>query len=745
MSTTAVEMELSYEERLRLLRDAKLAQTREKQRIRGTMDFDDHGIILPPEDLRETVKTISGSGVHFTDVILKSFRPRPNHQNGGFYGPAACGRNFRSLLDVHPAYIDPMSSLAGAYMVNFMSYRRAHWKPEFDREELMAQHERYHIVPAIGAVQHLCQDLAIGLRLGWGGLLEKIRDFRAINVAAAEFYEGLEQVVLGTQDWIRRHAQEARRMAQEHGPMAQNLLEIAEINEHLVSGAPRTFREACQWILWDLLISRMYNGSGALGRADVLLEPYYRADVGAGRLTDEEAVFHIACMLLRDTPYFQLGGPDASGRDVTGSVSFLVLEAARRLRTPVNVGVCVGEGVDEGLLRRGVEMLVEDRCGTPKFLGVNNTIRGFVRNGFPVELARERAYSGCQWSALPGREYAIQDIIKINLAKVLDVALREMLADGDVRPCVAELWDRFERHLGEAVAITAAGIDFQYEHMHEVFPELPLDLLCHGPIERGLDASHGGVEYYTFGVDGAGLATTADSFASIEERVEKEGRVSWAQLLEGLESNWAGPEGERVRRLMGGAAKYGAGGTTGDEWAKRIAGAFTRSVKEKRTPNGHMMLPGLFSWALAVLMGKKLGATPNGRRAGEPISHGANPNPGCRKDGAPTAIAVAVAEVQPGYGNTAPLQLDLDPCTQNSAQDIVNVMGLIRGHFDLGGTQINANIVDREQILEASEDPGRFPELVVRVTGFSAYFSSLSPELRRFVVDRVICEKGAGA
>jgi len=487
----------------------------------------------------------------------------------------------------------------------------------------------------------------------------------------------------------------------------------------------------------------MYNGSGALGRLDLFLEPYYEADVRAGKLTDEEAIFHIACMFLRDTPYLQLGGPDATGKDITGPVSFLVLEAAHRLRTPVNVGVCVGKDVDAGLLRRGVEILLEDRCGVPKFLGVDNTVSGFMRNGFPVELARERAYGGCQWLGLPGREYCIQDIIKISLVRVFDVALRDMLADAGIQPSVNELWKYFAKHLRQAVDITAAGIDFQYRHMHEVFPELALDLLCHGPIEKGVDSSHGGVEYYLFGVDGAGLANAADSFAAIEQRIEKDGRISWKQLLAYLDSNWSGNDGERTRLMMKNAPKFGAGGTSADGWAIRIARLYTDTVNEKRTPDGHMMIPGLFSWALTVLMGKKLGATPEGRRACEPIAHGANPNPGFRKDGASTALAVAVASVQPGYGNTAPLQMDLDPCLSGSSQDVLNIEGLIRGHFELGGTQINANILDREQILEANKDPGRFPGLIVRVTGFSAYFASLSPELRQVVVDRVIHEEGA--
>jgi formate C-acetyltransferase len=407
------------------------------------------------------------------------------------------------------------------------------------------------------------------------------------------------------------------------------------------------------------------------------------------------------------------------------------------LRIPANIGVAVGEKVDPRLLRRGVEILIEDRCGVPKFLGVDNTTAGFTRNGFPVELARERAYSGCHWSCLPGREYAIMDIIKINLAAVLDVALREHVASR-CDAGMTGLWEAFQTHLRKAVAITAAGIDFQYRHMHEVFPELVLDLLCHGPVEKGIDASHGGVEFYTYGVDGAALATVADSLAAMERQIEDRRQMTWAELIESLDSNWDGPGGERRRLSMRNIPRFGYGGTRADEWARRVAEIFADVVREKPTPDGHMMLPGLFSWASAILLGDRLGATPNGRRAGEPISHGANPDPGFRQDGALTALAAAVAAVQPGFGNTAPLQLDLDPCTSIAQADIDVVEGLIRGHFDLGGTQINANILDREQVLAAHRDPSRFPGLIVRVTGFSAYFASLSEDMRQLVVDRII-------
>jgi pyruvate-formate lyase len=336
------------------------------------------------------------------------------------------------------------------------------------------------------------------------------------------------------------------------------------------------------------------------------------------------------------------------------------------------------------------------------------------------------------------REYSLMDIIKINFGTVFDVALREMIADESVPNSLDALWDKFMQHLGRAVAVVAQGLDIHLEHMHDVFAELVLDLCCYGPVEKGLDASHGGVEFYLMGADGSALATVADSFAAIDQRVVQEERISWETLRHHLDTNWAGPDGERCRLMMAGVPRFGHDQTCADDYARRISETFTALVTAKPTPNGFRMVPGIFSWALTIAMGRKLGATPNGRFAGDPISHGANPHPGFRKDGAPAALAVAVANVQPGYGNTAPLQIDLEPSIAQDDTAQMQIASLIRTHFELGGTQINMNVLGRQKLLEAYEDPTRYPDLVVRVTGFSAYFSSLSPEFRKMVVDRVL-------
>jgi formate C-acetyltransferase len=734
---------LSYRDRLEALRATKLAQTREKIELTGYKDQDDLALILPPADLREIIQTTSSSGLPISDCILKGFTITPNHPSGGFFGPKAVGENFKRLMEEHPVFIDPNSSLVGSYMANFMSYRNPHWNPDLDYSHLKPEIQKYKLVEGIGGVQHFCQNLQIGLTLGWAGILEKIHYYRRLNSPKeGDFYDGLEAIVRGLQVWISHYVIEARRMAgtESNPQFRENLIEIATVNEWIIAESPISFREACQWILWYQIMARMYNGSGSLGRLDVLLYPYYLRDKQMGLLDDEEAMFHLACLLLHDTSYIQLGGPDVDGEDLTNPVSFLILEAAHRMKIPANIGICVGDHVDPNLLRIGVQILFQDKTGIPKFLGVDQTTKGFVKNGYPVELARQRAYSGCHWSALPGREYTLNDIVKINFAAIFEIALCEMMDDSSIRPSVEILWDHFEQHLRRAVEHVAKCMDFHIDNMHKVFPELVLDLLCDGPIEKGADASHGGVEYYRLGVDGAALATTADSFAALEQRVDKEKRLTWQELASYLKSNWSGTEGERARLLMHNIARYGSGGSCADEYAIRISQLFTGIVIEKPTPSGYKMAPGLFSWVNTISMGKDVGATPNGRRSGEPISHGANPDPGFRIDGAPTALALAIASVQPGYGNTAPMQIDLDPAIAKNEDNIDLISYLIRTHFKLGGTQINMNILDAARILDANKDPTRYPDLVVRVTGFSAYFASLSPELRQIVVDRIIGE-----
>ncbi|MCL4193915.1 MAG: hypothetical protein KJZ87_19405, partial [Thermoguttaceae bacterium] len=185
--------------------------------------------------------------------------------------------------------------------------------------------QRYGIISGIGNDAHFAPDYRIGLELGWGGLLAKVRRYRAEHGPdKAEFYEAEERVIQAVQGWIRRTvaATEAARGRQSDPALEDNLREMAEANRWLIEGAPRTLREACQWIAWFNMASRTYNRDGAGGQLDELLRPYYERDRRAGRIDDEDAIFLLACLLLNDPHYYQLGGPAADGQDQTSHLSF---------------------------------------------------------------------------------------------------------------------------------------------------------------------------------------------------------------------------------------------------------------------------------------------------------------------------------------------------------------------------------------------------------------------------------------
>ena len=716
---TATNRDLSPRARIGALRQTKSEHTEEKIRRNGYHDSDDHGWIPWPEPI--------------------SFTPKPNHPGGGCYGPKSIGENFREWLRGNPVYIHPMSALAGAW-VQFGPPGVGGWPPEERPVHLTPLHEKYNtLLSGIGARNHIGPDMRIGLDLGWGGLLGKIRHYRDLNRPEdTSFYDGEEAFVLGVREWIGRHVPHARRLAAaEDDPIiTQNYLEIAAMNEWLVDNPPRTLREACQFLAWFQSVDRMWGAGGALGQLDELLRPYYEADLAAGRIDDDEAIWCIASLFFNDTHYSQIGGQSPDGRDLTSPVSFFILEAMHLLKIPTNIAVRVHDGLDPELLRKALQYLFEDGTGC-SFACSKGLDEGYTRNGIPLPLARQRAKVGCNWTALPGLEYCLQDVTRYCLIAPFQHAFRDVV-EADAAPDLERLWERYVHHMRTNIDTMKEGRDWHMQRQGRYCPEIILNLFMHGPIERGLDVVDGGVDIYLLTCDGLGLATVADSLAAVEQRVVREQRLTWEELAHHLENDYE--NAEDVRLMLAAIPRYGSGGSPADAWAKRIADLFDELVRGTPTPDGFTILPGLFSHGGIAHYGKRLGATPNGRHAGTPIAHSADPDPGFMPDGggAPTAKANAVARVQPRWGNTTPLQLDIEEDLSRQIGGIESVEALIKGHNEMGGTLINLNVISGEQILEAHADPSKCPDLVVRVTGYSAYFRSLSPEYRQQIVDRLL-------
>ncbi len=715
---------MKYNERMARLTARKIEQTKAKQDRLGSRDEDDYGLVLPPESFK-------------VDLPVRD-------ATGQWSGPRSWAANFRWLMENHPCYIDPDDAIAGRWMFMLsrmrLGYQLSRSNFAFDYSHLEPLQKKYDITTGIGKDAHFAPDYHIGLELGWGGLLEKVRASRqrieTDDVSyAVELLESEEQAILGVIAWVRHLAAAAddQAMTEVDEERRANLVEMARVCYKIAEGKPETFREVVQWIAIFNMASRTYNRDGAGGQLDELLRPYYERDKAAGILTDEDAEFYVFCLLLNDPHYYQIGGPAADGTDQTSRMSYIILEAANKLKSSCNLTIRVWYGMDRGLYRRGVEVLLANRLGFPRFSGDKALVEGFMKNGYSAELARARIAVGCNWMSLPGLEYTLNDVVKINIAKVFEVAFSESSS-------LEELEANYRKHFAAAVKVTAEGIDFHLDHQYLNEPELMLNLLSHGPIEKGRDVSHGGATYYNMAIDGAGLAVVADSFGAIEQRVVDEKALSFDEVKKAVAGNFSGEEGERIRKLVDTAGRYGSGGTRADAWALKLTEILNGEIAGHTTPNGFKLIPGWFTWADTLRFGRAVGATPNGRKAGEPISHGANPLPGFRRDGALTAMAAAIASVQPGYGNTAPWQLEVDIGLADDEGAVDKLMALMDGHFALGGTLININVVDAEKILEANKDPSKYPDLVVRVTGFTAYFNSLSPDFRQLVVKRLIRE-----
>ena len=721
----------TYDERIALLRARKIEQTKEKAAAGGA-DEDDYGLI---------------------EQNVFRYKLKPNHPNGSIYGYKAWQENYCSLLAQHPIYVDALDAFSakGFLFLERLRPQDKKWNPDYPYDDLQAIFDRYQIISGINNCHHFTPDIQIGLDIGWGGTLRKLKEQKALHDEShAEFYDAEIAVVEAVIAFINRAGDEIEALAcqEQNKQLSENLHEMAAIDHRISTEPPKTFREAIQWSNWFSMISRTYNRGSAGGQLEDLFNPFYERDIKAGLLTDEEAVFYLACMFLQDSRYWQLSGPDSHDNDTTCHLSYLALDAADKINIACNLTIRMHDKIDPEFFRKSVEYLFKNKQGWPRYSSDKALMEGFMRCGYPKELARRRVAAGCHWMCIPGMEYTMNDTVKVNMAKVFEVAYDEMMANADsVEPSIDVLWELYRKHLKIAVDATGRGIIHHLTYQTKSQPELILNLFQHGLIEKGVNITDGGANYYNMCVDGSGLAVVADSFAACEQRIDREKRMTYAELTKYLDADYDCANGEYVRQMMLRSERYGGGNTLGDAWAVRVSKLWTSLVRDlveqhKDNPKHVNFIPGFFSWSNTILLGSLLKATPNGRKRGEPINHGANPNGGFRKDGAVTAMCNSIAAIQPGYGNTAPVQLEVDPGIANDAEGVGKMRAMIRGILDSGNTLLNINIIDAKKILEADKDPMKYPDLVVRVTGFTAFFAMLSPKFRKLVVDRVRAVNG---
>lgn len=720
MHTETTVLSKNIADKIAQLHADKIKINNDKIKHFGFLDIDDHGFIYFPDFKYEPI----------------------THEDGKVYGMKMLGDNYRKILNEMPVYINPSSALACCWPGNLSNWMDIGFRKENEPSHLEPIYEKYNILQhGCGGMNHLCPDLTIGLQLGWKGLLAKVRYYKKQNGHVdSEFYEGEEQLLLGVLEWVKRHAEYARNAAvkAELPEQAENFREIAQINENLLERPPRTLREACQFAAHFQCIDRMYYAGGALGQIDEIFRSFYEQDKEKGNITDEEAVWYFASLFFNDTHYSQLGGLTPDGRaDYTSRLSFIILDAVHYLGIPSNAAVRVHDNMNEVLLRRSLEYNMSDGTGVCYSCNIGCE-EGFIKNGYPAELARMRIKCGCNWTAVPGVEYPLQDVTRINMPMALVWALKDMK---EMKNQGTELlWELFKKHLAVMVNCIKDGYDWHYEHVSEDTPEIILNLFMHGPIERGLNCAQGGVDIMDLNIDGIGLATVADSFAAVEQRIEMEHRLTFDELYQALEKNYEGHE--IVRQMLKNIDRLGVPNSLSMKWAKKVRDYFVELCMKEPTPKHQLKLnAGMFSHGDIVRYGETLAATPNGRKAGEPISHSNEPDPGFANGlhtFSPSLKANCVALLQPGFGNSSPLHLDIDSSMLTKEGGVEALETLIHTHNHMGGTLINLNCLTKERLMKAHANPESDPDLVVRVTGYSAFFSSLSPKYRQQIVDRFL-------
>jgi pyruvate formate-lyase/glycerol dehydratase family glycyl radical enzyme len=608
---------------------------------------------------------------------------------------------------------------------------------------------------------------------------------------AADFYRAAAIACRGVMRFAERYTEEAERLAVDLARRAE-LARIAEVCRHVPAAPARTFHEALQAMLFVLLAAQIedYESAFSIGRLDQLLWPYYRADLEAGRLTEAEALELLQCFYIKvshSIPLFDadvslafagmtafanavVGGMDAEGRDATNPVSHLAVEAMRRVNTQQpNFGVRIHENTAPEFLdavtramASGLQNVQFFNDGASSATVADRDAAGIipalVKRGIPLAEAREYGIIGCVEPAVPGVSFTSSDAALFNLGLCLELALNDGrgrlftdqlgLPTGDPRRFtqIEEVIEAFRRQVAYLVDLMVEALDVLAEVHAEFKPKPFISATTGDCLERGLDLTWGGARYDATGVQGVGLATVGDSLAALNAFVFRDDRrtaadqhpvaVSLDELLAALDADFEGYESLR-QTLVHRAPKYGNDDGPADRFTRLAAEIYCQEVEKHANPRGGRYQPGLYSVTTHVALGLAVGATPDGRRAGEPLSQGISPVQGRDRHGPTAAMRSAARLNHTLVSNGSAFNQKLNPATLRGGKGPELLAGLLQGYFQLGGMQLQWNLVDGEMLRAAQQHPEEYRDLIVRVSGYSAHFTDLERVVQDDIISRM--------
>lgn len=660
----------------------------------------------------------------------------PSSKNGLSYNPINWAEDFAAYLDQSPAEVYSDELIPGEFHWYFIELRERVFP---DGEKLEALAEKAARLYAGGfPITHSCHDPSIGVTQGWGEILDNIRKHREKFSSQGakkenEYLQAAEKVCCAIMRFIERHARKARSLAEKENDPAQKEMyaRVANVCQNISKSPPTTFYEAVMWLWFFYIIDRMELEGNGSGRLDQYLYPFYKKDIREGRMTREEARDLMAEFFLKMHHHFSLGGRNKEGNDATNDLSYVCLEAYYMAGRKNEFGVLWHSDIDKDFFRYACAILVRRGSGTPALVNHDILRESEIFYGVKEEDAWNVAYSGCFWYCLPGKEWCTHDMQAIHgggcLINALGSAFYEKITSFE------KLWELYSIELDKAVRALKEMVDWQFERIPNVSPEIVTSLMTYDCVKNGRDITDCGTPYNTTVVQFEGLANIADALIAVKQLVFEEKRISLDILQKALAADFVGYED--VRQLLLRCPKFGNDDDRVDEMAVRVADQYRKTLARYRNGKGYMFRPAFFSWAGHAYGGELVGATPDGRKAYEPIAQGPNPMHGRNTQGI-TATARSVSKLDFKKNAGGPLQLEFDPSILDLDDPARFIESIAVSYFEMGGVHVFVNVVSTDTLKEAMKHPEEYEDIVIRVTGFSVHFVQLDRKIQEEIIAR---------
>ena len=628
-------------------------------------------------------------------------------------------------------------------------------------------------------------DYEIVLHKGFRGIKEEVLEKRAQldennPVDAMEkipFYDALILTCDAIVIWASRYADEAEKQAKEQTDPVRKaeLLEMARIARKVPGDPAETFREAVQSQWFTQMFSRIEQKTGTIisnGRMDQYLYPYYKKDLEAGRITEEEALELFACVWVEMASFVDLylsetggafnegyahweavtiGGQTPDGRDATNELTYLILRSKREF--PMNypdLAARIHTGSPQRYLTE-IAKTVKDGAGFPKIINDEEMVPHLLVKGASFDEAFDYSVSGCAECRMPNRDTFTSPCAYINFAAALELTLYngrmlkygdELLSDETGDPTQFATFDAFlDAYLAQQQALIRHAFRQQYQinkirARHFAAPlGSALHKLCRdSAIDIHQEHIPGGIDlgYY----ECIGYGTVIDSLTAIKKLVFEEKKVTMDTLLCALRADFKGYEA--VRQMLLHAPSYGNDDSYADEIGlliEKTAGDYANQYSQSL--GIHLDLR-YVPFTSHVPFGKVVSATPNGRFAFTPLSDGSSASQGADVNG-PTAILLSNYKTKNranGYRAARLLNIKLSPSCVEGDVGTQKLVNFIEGFRDLKLWHVQFNVLNTDTLRDAQKHPEQYRDLLVRIAGYSAYFTELSKDLQDDIIAR---------